>query len=41
VASTAVSSAKFAVVDSGEAGGLQCIVGIIMALEHCLDVCPH
>jgi hypothetical protein len=21
--------------------GLQCIAGIIMALRHCLGVCPH
>jgi hypothetical protein len=32
IASTAVLSAKVALVDSGEAGSLQCIAGIIIAL---------
>jgi hypothetical protein len=41
VASTAVSSAKVAVVDSGEVAGLQCIAWIIMAQGHCLGVRPH
>jgi hypothetical protein len=36
--STAVSSAKVAVTDSGEVAGLQCIAFIIMALGHCFGV---
>jgi hypothetical protein len=41
VASTVVSSAKTAVVDSGEVAGLQYIAGIIVALWHCLKVRLH
>jgi hypothetical protein len=40
MATTAVSSTKVAVVDSGEVAGLQCIAGIIVALG-CLGVRPH
>jgi hypothetical protein len=38
VTTTAVSSAKVVVVDSGEVGRS---AGIIMALGHCFRVCPH
>jgi hypothetical protein len=38
VASTALSPANVAVVDSGEVGRSIVIPGIIMALGHCLEV---
>jgi hypothetical protein len=42
VATTAVSSAKLAVVDSDEVGrSAVYIAGIIMAPGHCLGVHPH
>jgi hypothetical protein len=41
MATTAVLSAKVAVVDSGEVGRLQRIVGIITALGYCLWVHQH
>jgi hypothetical protein len=41
VASTAVSSAKVAVVDSDELAGLQYIESIIAVLGHCLEVHLH
>jgi hypothetical protein len=41
MASTAVLSAEIAVIDPGVVAELQCIADIIIALEHCLGVCPH
>jgi hypothetical protein len=41
VAVTAVSSAKFAVVESGEIGRSAVTADIIMAPEHCLGVFPN